>query len=116
MSPRDDGTLGPTAELLLDTRTPAEIAIAPEGVRLAFALHATVADTGSHVPSALYLMEGDGPPTQLTSGASSRELRIGARRSVRPRSSSARSRSRAPTSSWSCIRAKVTSRWNGHTR
>lgn len=69
MSSRDDGTLGPTAELLLETRTPAEIAIAPGGSRLAFALHATVADTGSHVPSDLYLMEANGPPTQLTSGA-----------------------------------------------
>ena len=69
MSPRDDGPLGPTAELLLETRTPAEIAIAPDGVRLAFALHATVADTGSHVPSDLYLMEVDGQPMQLTSGA-----------------------------------------------
>lgn len=38
-------------------------------MRLASALHATVADTGSHVTSDLYLMEGDGPPTQLTSGA-----------------------------------------------
>ena len=69
MSPRDDGPLGPTAELLLDTRTPAEIAIAPDRVRLAFALHATVADTGSHLPSDLYLMEGEGPAVQLTSGA-----------------------------------------------
>ena len=40
----------PTAELLLDTRTPAELALSPDGSRLAFALHATVADVGSLRP------------------------------------------------------------------
>ena len=52
----------PTAELLLDVRTPAELAISPDGSTLAFALHATVADEGSFVPSDLYVM-GTGPAT-----------------------------------------------------
>jgi dipeptidyl aminopeptidase/acylaminoacyl peptidase len=59
----------PTAERLLDVRTPGEIAIAPDGNRIAFALHATVVDTGSFVPSDLYLIEGDAAPASLTTGA-----------------------------------------------
>ena len=59
----------PTADRLLDVRTPAEIAIAPDGISIAFALHATVADSGSFVPSDLYLMEGDAQPQPLTNGA-----------------------------------------------
>ena len=59
----------PTAELLLDVRTPAEIALSPDGSRAAFALHATVADVGSFAPSDLYLVDGDGPPLPLTGGA-----------------------------------------------
>ena len=64
--------LPPTAELLLDVRTPAELAFSPDGSRLAFALHATVADEGSFVPSDLYVVEHErrrrGEPTQLTTG------------------------------------------------
>lgn len=62
---------GPTAEHLLDVRTPAELTFSPGGSRLAFALHATVADVGSFVPSDLYVVEmgGDEPPVGLTSGA-----------------------------------------------
>ena len=62
---------GPDVELLLDVRTPAELAFSPDGSRVAFALHATVADEGSHVPSDLYVVgaEGDDAPAQLTSGA-----------------------------------------------
>ena len=61
---------GPSAERLLDVRTPAEIAFAPDGSRVAFALHSTVADVGSFVPSDLYLMDTEHvEPTQLTSGA-----------------------------------------------
>ena len=41
----------PTAELMLDTRTPAELAWSPDGSILAFSLHATVADVGSFVPA-----------------------------------------------------------------
>ena len=62
----------PTAELLLDVRTPAELAVSPDGTAIAFALRATVADAGSFVPSDLYVI-GTGPsdvPIALTSGAS----------------------------------------------
>ena len=44
----------PTAELLLDVRTPTELALSPDGASIAFALHATVADEGSFVPSDLW--------------------------------------------------------------
>ena len=59
----------PTPELLLDVRTPAELAFSPDETRLAFALHATVADEGSFDPSDLYVIDTDGhhPPVQLTS-------------------------------------------------
>ena len=50
-------------------RTPAELAFSPDGSRVAFALHSTVADVGSFQPSDLYLIDGDGEPTALTSGA-----------------------------------------------
>jgi Tol biopolymer transport system component len=63
-----DERRGPTAERLLDVRTPAEIAFSPDGWRVVFALHATVADLGMFVPSDLYLIEGDGQLAQLTSG------------------------------------------------
>ena len=46
----DPGDHAPTAERLLDVRTPAELGFAPDGSRVAFALHATVADIGSFVP------------------------------------------------------------------
>ncbi len=62
---------GPTAELLLDVRTPAELAIAPDGSAVAFALRATVADSGSFAPSDLYVLRGDGPAVRLTAGARS---------------------------------------------
>jgi dipeptidyl aminopeptidase/acylaminoacyl peptidase len=70
MDPVLDRLEAPTAELLLDVRTPAELTFSPDGSRVAFALHATVADVGSFVPSDLYVVdvEGDGPPVQLTSG------------------------------------------------
>jgi dipeptidyl aminopeptidase/acylaminoacyl peptidase len=60
----------PTPQLLLDVRTPSELALSPDGSRLAFALHATVADQGSFVPSDLYVIEtgSDATPVQLTSG------------------------------------------------
>jgi dipeptidyl aminopeptidase/acylaminoacyl peptidase len=60
----------PTPELLLDVRTPAELAFSPDETRLAFALHATVAGEGSFVPSDLYVIDTDGlrPPVRLTSG------------------------------------------------
>jgi dipeptidyl aminopeptidase/acylaminoacyl peptidase len=70
MDTASDRREAPTAELLLDLRTPAELALSPDGSRIAFALHSTVADVGSFVPSDLYAI-GTGPgalPDQLTSG------------------------------------------------
>ena len=60
----------PTAALLLDVRTPAELALSPDGAQLAFALHATVADVGSFQPSDLYVLgtEPDAVPERLTLG------------------------------------------------
>jgi dipeptidyl aminopeptidase/acylaminoacyl peptidase len=71
MDPAPERLEGPTAELLLEVRTPAELAFSPDGSRIAFALHATVADVGSFVPSDLYVVdvEGDDQPRQLTTGA-----------------------------------------------
>jgi dipeptidyl aminopeptidase/acylaminoacyl peptidase len=63
----------PTPQLLLDVRTPAELAVSPAGTAIAFALHATVADEGSFVPSDLYVV-GTGSseaPLALTGGGSS---------------------------------------------
>ena len=66
---RDPGDHTPTAERLLDVRTPAELAFAPDGSRVAFALHSTVADVGSFVPSDLYVVDvGGGDPVKLTEG------------------------------------------------
>ena len=66
----DPGGHAPTAERLLDVRTPAELAFAPDGSRVAFALHSTVADVGSFVPSDLYVVDVDGgDPVKLTDGA-----------------------------------------------
>jgi hypothetical protein len=50
---------GPIDERLLDVRIPAELAFSPDGSRVAFALHATVADIGSHPPSDLFLVGRD---------------------------------------------------------
>ena len=61
----------PTAELLLDVWTPMELALSPNGDRLVFALHATVADVGSFQPSDLYVLgtEPDADALRLTEGA-----------------------------------------------
>ena len=60
----------PSDEHLLDVRTPAELAFSPDGSKVVFALHATVADLGSHPPSDLYLGDRDtDAPGQITSGA-----------------------------------------------
>jgi dipeptidyl aminopeptidase/acylaminoacyl peptidase len=70
MDPVPDRPEAPTAELLLDVRTPAELVFSPDGSRIAFALHATVADVGSFVPSDLHVVDAEGvEPVQLTSGA-----------------------------------------------
>ena len=61
---------GPIDERLLDVRTPAELAFSPDGSRVAFALHATVADVGSHPPSDLFLVGRDSnEPVQIIGGA-----------------------------------------------
>jgi len=39
----------PTADLLLDVWTPGELALSPDGSRMAFALHATVAEAPTNV-------------------------------------------------------------------
>ncbi len=48
-----------------------ELALSPDGARLAFALHATVADEGSFQPSDLFVMSTahGATPTQLTEGS-----------------------------------------------
>src|ERR1700675_3815045 len=59
----------PFDEALLDTRSPAEFALAPDGRTLAFALRATVDDVGRHFPSDLWLGGLDWrPPIRLTEG------------------------------------------------
>ena len=62
----------PTAELLLDVRTPTELALSPDGASIAFALTATVADQGSFVPSDLWVVrtQAGARPAPLTSGPS----------------------------------------------
>jgi dipeptidyl aminopeptidase/acylaminoacyl peptidase len=57
-------------ERLLALRTPAEIAVAPGGEAIAFSVHPAAADTGSHLPSEIWLLRGEGPATRLTDGAS----------------------------------------------
>ena len=71
MDARADRLDLPTAELLLNVRTPAELALSPDGERLAFALHATVADEGSFQPSDLFVTQAreGAEPARLTEGA-----------------------------------------------
>src|SRR2546428_14099106 len=61
---------GPTAQRLLDVRTPTGIAVSPDGSDLVFALAATVSERGESVPSDLWMIESEGVPVQLTSGES----------------------------------------------
>jgi dipeptidyl aminopeptidase/acylaminoacyl peptidase len=63
----------PLDERLLDTRTPAEYALGPDGRTLVWALHATVDDEGRHFPADLWRSSMDdlaAPPTRLTTGRS----------------------------------------------
>jgi len=63
------GLYGPIDVRLLDVRTPAELTFSPDGSRVAFALHATVADVGSYPPSDLYFVDrNSGAPIRITSG------------------------------------------------
>ena len=64
----DAATRRPTPELLVEVRTPAEVAASPDGTRLAFSLHATVSERGPIAPSDLYLLEPGDEPVQLTEG------------------------------------------------
>ena len=77
MSDIDDGR-APTAERLLDVRTPAELAVSPDGIKVAFALHATVADDGSFAPSDLYVIgrrpRRDGLRSPAVHGATGRRF------------------------------------------
>jgi dipeptidyl aminopeptidase/acylaminoacyl peptidase len=60
----------PTDDRLLDVRTPAELAFSPDGSKVVFTVHATVADVNSHPPSDLYVVErGSDAPVQITNGA-----------------------------------------------
>ena len=45
------------AERLLALRTPGEIAIAPDGLTVAFSVHPAAAQRGSHLPSEIWLLE-----------------------------------------------------------
>ena len=56
-------------ERLLALRTPAEIAVAPDGETIVFSVHPAAAENGSHLPSELWLLRGDGPAVPLTDGA-----------------------------------------------
>jgi dipeptidyl aminopeptidase/acylaminoacyl peptidase len=58
----------PFDDVLLDTRSPAEFAVAPDGRSLAFALQSTVDDVGRHSPSEIWLGGLDGAPAPLTDG------------------------------------------------
>src|SRR5688572_17677115 len=58
----------PFDEALLDTRSPAEFAVAPDGRTLVFALHATVDDDGRHFRSELWTGGIDDAPVPLTEG------------------------------------------------
>ena len=68
MGRRDGEDLRPFDEALLDTRSPAQFAVAPDGRTLAFALHATVDDDGRHFRSELWSGGIDGPAVRLTDG------------------------------------------------
>ena len=58
----------PFDDALLDTRSPAEFAVAPDGRTLAFALQSTVDDAGRHSPSEIWVGGLDGGRTRLTDG------------------------------------------------
>ena len=68
----------PTAESLLDVRTPTQLALAPDGFSLAFVLSATVAIDGSFPPSDIFVIDtsGNGVPKRLTNGKASNEAPV----------------------------------------
>jgi hypothetical protein len=73
----------PTPELLLDVRTLAELTFSPDGSRLAFALHATVAGEGSFVPSDLYAIDIEGLELPVASSRTRAGASVAATRSRR---------------------------------
>ena len=64
----DAATRRPTPELLVEVRTPAEVAASPDGTRAALSLHATVSERGPIAPSDLYLLEPGDRTERLTEG------------------------------------------------
>lgn len=58
----------PFDEALLDTRSPAEFAVAPDGRTVAFALQSTVDDVGRHFPSEIWFGRLDRAPERLAEG------------------------------------------------
>ena len=68
MDGTEPGSRRPFDEAMLDTRTPAEFAAAPDGRSLAFSLQATVDDVGQQFPSELWLKQPDAAPVRLTDG------------------------------------------------
>jgi dipeptidyl aminopeptidase/acylaminoacyl peptidase len=58
----------PTPELLVEVRTPAEVAVAPDGARVAFSLHVTVSERGPIAPSDLWVLEPGDDAVQVTDG------------------------------------------------
>ena len=68
MPSADAATRRPTPEILVEVRTPAEVAASPDGTRLAFSLHTTVSERGPIAPSDLYLVEPGDVIVQLTEG------------------------------------------------
>jgi dipeptidyl aminopeptidase/acylaminoacyl peptidase len=57
------------AERLIALQTPSEIAVAPDGETIVFAVHPAAAPTGSHLPSDLWLLRPGDTPTHLTAGS-----------------------------------------------
>jgi dipeptidyl aminopeptidase/acylaminoacyl peptidase len=69
-TPSTDATIRrPTPEILVEVRTPAELAVSPDGKRVAFSLHATVSERGPIAPSDLYVRGQNDAILQLTHGA-----------------------------------------------
>jgi dipeptidyl aminopeptidase/acylaminoacyl peptidase len=63
----DAPTRRPTVDDLLNVRTPADIAIGPDG-NVVFSVHATVSERGVSIPSDLWSLGIDGRVTRLTGG------------------------------------------------
>ncbi|HEX2421819.1 MAG TPA: hypothetical protein VHN56_01520, partial [Actinomycetota bacterium] len=63
----DAPTRRPTVDDLLNVRTPADIAIGPDG-NVVFSVHATVSERGVSIPSDLWSLGIDGRVTRLTDG------------------------------------------------